>query len=1279
MQNRDRSFHRIQGNSGSGWTTLLRALTSTLLAPGLLAPGLLAPAQAQSIIPAAGGTGSLTTTTGNQITIQGGQRSGDGTNLFHSFSQFNLNQGQIANFLSTPSIQNILARVVGGNASYIDGLIRVTGGNSNLYLMNPAGIVFGANASLNVPASFLATTANGIGFGCAGTSGGCENWFGTAGATDYRRLNGLPAAFAFSLIQPGSIVNAGNLAVGEGQALSLVGGVVINTGSLTAPRGQITIAAVPGQNLVRLTQPGSLLSLEFQPFASPTSSLSPPSSISSAPTLPQLLTGGNLTSATGVTVNADGTVQLTGSGITLPTSAGTAIASGQLSVVNPFPTQTSNSSPSITVAGKTVGAIGATLDASGSQGGTIRIGGDYQGKGPIPNAQVTVVDPTSNLRANGLGSSQSSGSGGKVIVWADDTTRFYGSIEAKGAATGGDGGFVEVSGKQTLVYRGQVDTSATAGLPGTLLLDPENIRIVAGASGTGANDFQLLGDNAIFAADPGTLYTISQGALESAVGNIRLEATNNIEIASLNLNTLSFGSSVVSVTFQADSDNSGAGSFSMPANFAIRTTGFNPVTIAINGASITAGDINTAAAGGGGDVFLTASRGNVTVGNINTSSVNRGEGFIGGAIAITSSQGSIFANQLVTSGDISSGSVTLNAPSVNGKVQFGSISTVSPVGFAGDGKLVAGEFVEGTGFINGPGTATINTTGALGAGLMTIQHGGGVNAPFVVGDKTPNGTVGSITTGTDSILPRQSFPGNYTAPGQTIAIVAQSTSDRVIAPDGTIASDPITPLIQNEIANNLETQVETEFQTQVDSLPDLSMVNGSPEVAIGETAADTESEFTGEFEDYLDIPEDTPKLDAPNSLQRIQELTGVKPALVYVAFVPSTVATVEDPVKVKMEAVPGSSPRTKSFLAKSPPAKSLQSTPRRLQAAGEDQLELLVVTAQGRPIRRLVAGVTRDRVKATVQRFLEQVTDPRKVLTKSYLPSAQQLYRWLVAPLEAELQARGITNLAFISDAGLRFIPMAALHDGKQFLVEKYSMGLMPSLSLTDTRYGNLKNAKVLAMGASEFTNKPPLPAVPAELSVITQKLWQGRSFLNQDFTLANLKAQRQREPFQIIHLATHGEFQPGALGNSYIQLWDTQLQLNQMRQLGWNNPPVELLVLSACRTAFGNDEAELGFAGFAVQAGVKTALASLWYVSDEGTLGLMTEFYRQLETAPVKAAALQQAQIRMLKGEVQIRNGKLIGSGIEVVLPPELAGISDRTLAHPYYWSAFTMIGSPW
>ena len=260
-----------------------------------------------------------------------------------------------------------------------------------------------------------------------------------------------------------------------------------------------------------------------------------------------------------------------------------------------------------------------------------------------------------------------------------------------------------------------------------------------------------------------------------------------------------------------------------------------------------------------------------------------------------------------------------------------------------------------------------------------------------------------------------------------------------------------------------------------------------------------------------------------------------------------------------------------------------------------------------------------------------------------------------MAPLEDELKQRGIDTHGYSMDNGLRALPLAALHDGKQFLVEKYNLTLIPSANLLDTRYIDLRprQVQVLAMGLSQAVQgQTALPGVPAELTDIFQgQLWGGVKFLNEGVTFENLKRQRDLKPYGIIHLATHGEFEGGP-NDSFIQLWDTKMKLAQVRSLGWNDPPVELLVLSACRTALGSDSAELGFGGLSIQAGVRTAVASLWSINDEATLTLMRSFYEQLGRVPIKAEALREAQITML------RSGKF---------------------THPYFWSAFTAIGSPW
>ncbi|GGA34189.1 hypothetical protein CYANOKiyG1_51470 [Okeania sp. KiyG1] len=347
-----------------------------------------------------------------------------------------------------------------------------------------------------------------------------------------------------------------------------------------------------------------------------------------------------------------------------------------------------------------------------------------------------------------------------------------------------------------------------------------------------------------------------------------------------------------------------------------------------------------------------------------------------------------------------------------------------------------------------------------------------------------------------------------------------------------------------------------------------------------------------------------------------------------------------------------------------------------------EELQLVLYTPGNTPIVKTIPGVKREELMKLVLQLRLYITNPEERFTQNYLLPAQKLYDLLIAPLSTEIEAANVNTLLFSMDEGLRTLPVAALHDGKQFMVEKYSLSLIPSISLMDSNYRTLEDTQVLAMGASEFIGKIPLPAVPVELETISQKLWKGKKFLNQEFTYNNLLAQRQNYPYPIIHLATHAEFRAGKANKSYIQLWgDEQLRLDQMRELGWNQPPVELLVLSACRTAFGDKNAELGFAGLAVAAGVKSALASVWYVSDEGTLGLMTEFYAHLNESKIKSEALRQAQLAMLRGEVVIAEGQLKGTGSygSVMLPSALRKFENKNLSHPYYWAGFTMVGSPW
>lgn len=254
------------------------------------------------VIPSGEGTSTVVDAVGGTLEISGGQLSKDNSNLFHSFERFDLSAEQTANFVTNANVQNVVGSIRGGAASTIDGTLQVSGSNANLYLMNPAGILFGPNARLNLSGGITATTADGIDF--------ADQQFVAGDRANYSGFIGTPTAFQFTQERAGAVVNRGELAVDSSQSISLVGGTVVNTGSLKAPDGTVTIAAVEGENLVRLSQGEQLLSLEVAAVESGSSANvgTFPASIS------KLLTGGGLSDATDLLTDADGTVRLASTG-----------------------------------------------------------------------------------------------------------------------------------------------------------------------------------------------------------------------------------------------------------------------------------------------------------------------------------------------------------------------------------------------------------------------------------------------------------------------------------------------------------------------------------------------------------------------------------------------------------------------------------------------------------------------------------------------------------------------------------------------------------------------------------------------------------------------------------------------------------------------------------------------------------------------------------------------------------------------------------------------------
>jgi CHAT domain-containing protein len=306
----------------------------------------------------------------------------------------------------------------------------------------------------------------------------------------------------------------------------------------------------------------------------------------------------------------------------------------------------------------------------------------------------------------------------------------------------------------------------------------------------------------------------------------------------------------------------------------------------------------------------------------------------------------------------------------------------------------------------------------------------------------------------------------------------------------------------------------------------------------------------------------------------------------------------------------------------------------------------------------LPSGLKRVLVPVGAETLTEEVRQLRRKLekrtTREYLPHAQKLYNWLIRPLEADLAASLIDTLVFVPDGALRTIPMTALHDGKQFLIAKYAVGITPSLNLSDPRPLKRENMKVLAVGVTEAVQGfPALPNVAAELQEL-QTLLGSQNLVDREFLAASLQKKLKEEQFSIVHVASHGEF-GNDVENTFLLTFDDKLSLDRLNEMvgvfRFRDDPLELLTLSACDTAAGDDRAALGLAGIAIKAGARSALATLWNINDEAAVDLVLDFYRELKNPAIsRAVALQRAQLKL---------------------------IENPRYEHPGYWSAFLMINN--
>lgn len=332
----------------------------------------------------------------------------------------------------------------------------------------------------------------------------------------------------------------------------------------------------------------------------------------------------------------------------------------------------------------------------------------------------------------------------------------------------------------------------------------------------------------------------------------------------------------------------------------------------------------------------------------------------------------------------------------------------------------------------------------------------------------------------------------------------------------------------------------------------------------------------------------------------------------------------------------------------------------------DDRLAV-ILSLPGEPLQHFSVPAPKATVEAlvaTLEKNLTSVQEPGS-RDRTFLPQAQQLYDWLIRPLNPKLSqyktqtGDPLKTLVFVLDGDLRKVPMAALHDGQQYLIERYGVALAPGLQLVDPQQPSRESFRILLGGVTQAVAVPngrrfsALPNVNRELQQIQELLPRHTVLVNENLTASRVEKTLTDTPFSIVHFATHGQFS-SIRDDTYLVAWRDRLDIDTIRKLLQDpaldfQTKIDLLVLSACQTASGDQRAALGLAGMAVSAGVRSTVASLWNVSDASAPRLMGRFYQELPQ-DTKAAALQRAQIDLL---------------------------TSSEFSHPHFWSPFVLVGN--
>ncbi|NEO83035.1 MAG: CHAT domain-containing protein [Spirulina sp. SIO3F2] len=297
--------------------------------------------------------------------------------------------------------------------------------------------------------------------------------------------------------------------------------------------------------------------------------------------------------------------------------------------------------------------------------------------------------------------------------------------------------------------------------------------------------------------------------------------------------------------------------------------------------------------------------------------------------------------------------------------------------------------------------------------------------------------------------------------------------------------------------------------------------------------------------------------------------------------------------------------------------------------------KLAVILAQaGQPLRYYQTAIPQAQLEQQLDQLLMDL-HPAADYEKR-LANAGQLYDWLIRPAQAQQALHNTKTLVFVLDGMLRNIPMSVLYDGEHYLIEQYAIAFSPGLQLLQGQPLSDRNLDAVVGGISAARGQfRALPEVEREVERIAQQT-DSTTLINAEFTSAAVSQAVQTRPIDVVHLATHGQFSSNP-EETFFLTWNGRINVRELADILQNRQqaegkPIELLVLSACDTATGDDRATLGLAGLAVKSGVRSTVATLWPIKDQVAAQLMIDFYEQLLTPGVtRAEALRQAQLRLL------------------------------------------------